>query len=85
MSHSTSDKSLGYGFLFIPPIMPETGQMRNLYITLQTPSQWQSHPWELNPKPTAYEAVALPIELGWHVDNYTSIAGHWQMAWLLGE
>ena len=29
------------------------------------PEQW-SHPWELNPKPIAYEAIALPIELGWH-------------------
>ena len=25
----------------------------------------ESHPWELNPKPGAYEASALPIELGW--------------------
>jgi hypothetical protein len=24
-----------------------------------------SHPWELNPEPGAYEASALPIELGW--------------------
>ena len=27
----------------------------------------ESHPWELNPEPGAYEASALPIELGWHV------------------
>ncbi|MCP4536403.1 MAG: AAA family ATPase [Chloroflexi bacterium] len=39
MNHSTSDKSLGYGFLFIPPIMPEVGQARNLYITFKTPSE----------------------------------------------
>ena len=34
------------------------------------PEQW-SHPWELNPKPIAYEAIALPIELGWHTTYYT--------------
>ena len=25
----------------------------------------KSHPRDLNPKPSAYEALALPIELGW--------------------
>ena len=25
-----------------------------------------SHPRDLNPKPITYEAIALPIELGWH-------------------
>lgn len=24
-----------------------------------------SHPWESNPRPTDYESVALPTELGW--------------------
>lgn len=26
-----------------------------------------SHPGELNPRPTDYESVALPTELGWHI------------------
>ena len=47
MNHSTSDKSLGYGFLFMPPIMPQLGQMCNLYITLQTPSNKGFHPTPL--------------------------------------
>ena len=33
----------------------------------------KSHPWESNPKPIAYEAIALPIELGWRGEYYTSI------------
>ncbi len=28
-----------------------------------------SHPGDLNPKPDAYEASALPIELGWRLDK----------------
>ncbi len=39
----------------------------------------ESHPWDLNPKPTTYEAVALPIELGWHERYYTSIGTGWQI------
>ena len=39
MSHSTSVKSVGYAFLFIPPIMLEMNQIRNLYITFETPSK----------------------------------------------
>ncbi len=36
-------------------------------------AQSESHPWESNPKPTAYEAVALPIELGWLANqDYTN-------------
>ena len=26
-------------------------------------AQVQSHPWDSNPKPIAYEAIALPVEL----------------------
>ncbi len=32
-----------------------------------------SHLWELNPKPNAYEAFALPIELRWQLENIIAI------------
>ena len=44
----------------------------------------RSHPWELNPKPGAYEASALPVELGWRSGHYTSIVGRWQIRLVAG-
>lgn len=49
ISHSASDRSLGYGFLLTPPIMPERGWMCSLYITSETPSN--TEPQTANPLP----------------------------------
>ncbi len=41
----------------------------------------KSHPGELNPKPDAYEASALPIELGWRVNCIIYYKGAvWQIS-----
>ncbi len=34
-----------------------------------TPRGFRSHPSELNRQPAAYEAAALPIELGWRQEE----------------
>jgi hypothetical protein len=36
----------------------------------------QSHPGDLNPKPAAYEAAALPFELGWRLRAGDGIRTH---------
>ena len=73
LDHQQGDEDFQHSLILIEPLPYLVESLLYLHLPLRraaikkaplTPGP-ESHPWELNPKPGAYEASALPIELGW--------------------